>query len=828
MKIHRTIILCALSMLMARQFYAQTPADQDHMLQFTPTQLAIVPVSTDSLNPGGEFTMSAWVYIYEPEPWAIFMGKSFESRHIDPWYHFALSLNDLGDKITFSQSTGVAGSLREITSTSTVQPYHWVHVAASLKNDTMRLFVNGSEEAWCISAGVPARSAVPFSLGAVAPLVENYCCGFSGVLAQAGIWYTALNAADISMYADSVLTGNEPGLRAYWPLNEGSGQIAHDLSPNHLDLRLGLQPSDELQDPAWIMEYIVTNGPFFKRHFRNMPDTASNYGDFYVFDYNSDGTDDFITTTVHIPPTVPATYQALKSFGCTNGILTNSTDSVLGWIEMVQPRHTTINDFNNDGLNDIFIVGHGTDTPPYGGEQSKLLVQTPSGTLNDETNTRIPAASDFTHHVSSGDVNGDGFPDIFMDNVFGGTNGPRLYYNNASGILSVAPGTLDPVVSNMVKKYTGCCFFDADNDGDDDLYLGGHGGLLSGENFPMDIIYLNDGSGHFTGDTALLPPRHGGPQWGSLAVACADFDQNGYQDLLLSVHNLYSDPTVQLLLNNGNLTFTDATNRIPVTWGSGTGHLCWIDTADFNNDGWMDFLLSKGGDIFTHRLFLNSGQAKFVDATYLIPFTLPDIPAARPGKFDSDNDADIIIIWQNIYCFFENFKDFKNSIATINPSGVVLVPDTSSFALQLNANTGTNLTYRWLHNGQEINGATGTSYTASLAGEYRVIVKHDFYPADTSIACIIGQQEPSGISSCVIEKISVIPNPSTGIFKLTGLPAGTEKFSIAVTNITGNTLLSKEVSTPEPFIDITVLPQGIYFIAIRSHNLAKTLRIIKL
>jgi large repetitive protein len=55
----------------------------------------------------------------------------------------------------------------------------------------------------------------------------------------------------------------------------------------------------------------------------------------------------------------------------------------------------------------------------------------------------------------------------------------------------------------------------------------------------------------------------------------------------------------------------------------------------------------------------------------------------------------------------------------------------------LNANTGTGLTYKWLRDLTEINGATSPGYTATQAGSYRVIVTNSSNCSDTSVATVV-------------------------------------------------------------------------------------------
>ena len=55
---------------------------------------------------------------------------------------------------------------------------------------------------------------------------------FKGQIAEARVWNKALSQTEIQSNLSRRLVGNEPGLVAYWPLNEGSGTIAHDKTNN--------------------------------------------------------------------------------------------------------------------------------------------------------------------------------------------------------------------------------------------------------------------------------------------------------------------------------------------------------------------------------------------------------------------------------------------------------------------------------------------------------------------------------------------------------------------------------------------------------------------
>ena len=72
---------------------------------------------------------------------------------------------------------------------------------------------------------------------------------FNGEVASLAIWNIALSSNQVVADMTATLTGNEPGLQAYYPLNEGSGVIVHDLTANHHDGTLETANGSSL--PSW-------------------------------------------------------------------------------------------------------------------------------------------------------------------------------------------------------------------------------------------------------------------------------------------------------------------------------------------------------------------------------------------------------------------------------------------------------------------------------------------------------------------------------------------------------------------------------------------------
>jgi len=107
----------------------------------------------------------------------------------------------------------------------------------------------------------------------------------------------------------------------------------------------------------------------------------------------------------------------------------------------------------------------------------------------------------------------------------------------------------------------------------------------------------------------------------------ADYDGDGYTDLLLQGNKLYH--------NNGNETFTEVSSSAGI---SGSGASCW---GDFNNDGHLDFYSVAGGG----TLMINDGDGTFTNSSTDIPANpYPSYPrSVGCADFTGDGYLDLYV-----------------------------------------------------------------------------------------------------------------------------------------------------------------------------------------
>src|SRR5260221_2069818 len=161
--------------------------------------------------------------------------------------------------------------------------------------------------------------------------------------------------------------------------------------------------------------------------------------------------------------------------------------------------------------------------------------------------------------IAVADVNGDGLDDFY---VGGATNqSGALFIQQANGKFKKGPvSSIDSLSDDM-----GVLFFDADNDGDDDLYIASGGTEhVKGSPLYRDHLYINDGRGNFKSAPDALPDIR---QSGS-AVVAADYDRDGDLDLFIGgriIPGEYPLPADSHLLRNDMTTtgrFVDVTKEV--------------------------------------------------------------------------------------------------------------------------------------------------------------------------------------------------------------------------------------------------------------------------
>ena len=387
-------------------------------------------------------------------------------------------------------------------------------------------------------------------------------------------------------------------------------------------------------------------------------------------DFNNDGLLDLLVTGATNGSVSDGISQIWQNLG--NGSFSNINISLPG----VSASSVAWADFDNDGFLDILLTG--TDTTGNG--LSQVWHNNGDGTFT-LTSSGLPGVG--SSSVAVADFDNDGRLDILLTGSSSSGRISQVWRNQGDGTFASMNVPLPGVNFGSVACN------DFDKDGNVDILLTGVG--ASGR---LTQLWRNNGTGSFSLINAGLPAVR------ESSVAWADFDNDGYPDIVLTGGAL-----AQVWRNNHDGTFTNLNVGLPnVAYSS-------VAVADFDNDGLQDILLSgtvdSTGPGSLTRLFRNLGNGSFTNT----PINLPGawIGASAWGDFDNDGRLDFLmtgwdtnsnpttLLWQNLNTQTNNAPAAPTGIAaTAGSSGGMLSwtagtdAQTPAPGLTYNVRVGTN------------------------------------------------------------------------------------------------------------------------------------------
>ncbi|MEM8890997.1 MAG: VCBS repeat-containing protein, partial [Bacteroidota bacterium] len=242
-------------------------------------------------------------------------------------------------------------------------------------------------------------------------------------------------------------------------------------------------------------------------------------------------------------------------------------------------------------------------------------------------------------HIAKADVNGDGLEDFFIGGA--ANSAGAMYEQQRDG--SFLPTNEALFNQDRASEDMDCIFFDADNDGDQDLYVarGGNEFLIK-SNVLVDQLYLNDGSGKFSRSPQYLPTFK--PE-SSACVQAADYDKDGDMDLFVGIRAIPGYYGVSangyLLNNNGKGVFKNVT-KIAAPELENLGMIKDIIWMDFDGDEDEDMIVS--GEWMPISFFENNGgKFRQIDAISNADKSSGWWNCMQAGDFDKDGDLDLIV-----------------------------------------------------------------------------------------------------------------------------------------------------------------------------------------
>ncbi|MBT8394613.1 MAG: T9SS type A sorting domain-containing protein [Flavobacteriaceae bacterium] len=518
-------------------------------------------------------------------------------------------------------------------------------------------------------------------------------------------------------------------------------------------------------------------------------------------DFDNDGWDDITLTKEN--------GQSFSFYKNVNGSFQESTLNIPAITH--QTKQINWVDYDNDGDKDLFIT---SDT-----DGNRLFEHTGNFDFQDVTAASgISSANMFSYGSSWGDINNDGYLDLFVSNRTN-TIPNKLYKNNGNGTftdVSVTAGIDQTAVASFCSA-----FFDLNNDGYQDIYVS------NDKPQNPNKLYKNDGDGTFTDISASSGTNIG---IDAMTVTIGDFNNDSWFDIYVS-----NNPDGNVLFkNNGDDTFTDIAQSSGTIFNSvGWGASFFDADNDMDLDlyvcGMFDdsqstfltgaFYDNNGNETFTlsNSCFPGDGRASFSSA-------VGDINNdGLPDMIVTNNDDENIFVWKNKTTTSNNWLKVNLEGTTSNKEGIGSV-------IEMSAN-GTSY-YRYLicgegylsqNSGTEIFGL-GSNVIADyvkvtwLSGSVDILYNVNA----NQVLNIIEGSSPLSIEDKILEEVNIYPNPVANILNI----ESHELLDIELYDVLGRKQNLKYLDSSKR-IDVSFLMNGLYFLQLKKDKEKAIYKIIK-
>lgn len=223
-----------------------TPLPSNYALQFDGADDFVSLVDSGDFDFDNSFTVEAWVKplsLAAPNGYKALISGVFSDPPISGggWTVFL----DSRDYSNWGLSVCVPGCEAAFSGSGGLQVSEWQHIAATYNGNKIIIYRNGETIANAIQSG--NVTDVNFILLGI------WEKSFNGLIDEVRVWNTARTQNQIQTNMNRALSGQEKGLIGYWQLDDGTGQIVVDSTPNHNNGRLGSSSTEDSNDPTWVV-----------------------------------------------------------------------------------------------------------------------------------------------------------------------------------------------------------------------------------------------------------------------------------------------------------------------------------------------------------------------------------------------------------------------------------------------------------------------------------------------------------------------------------------------------------------------------------------------
>jgi len=385
-------------------------------------------------------------------------------------------------------------------------------------------------------------------------------------------------------------------------------------------------------------------------------------------DLDGDGDQDIVMTFLDYP--TGSVLTSLRLWENVNGVFVPRNTAVTNQNILSFPGRVFSADFNLDGKKDIYVGTFGNELIAPQGLTAKDVVFLNEGGFNFRVDSSANFPLSWAHGSRIGDINNDGRTDIFSSGM---AYWPSYFFLNENTWNVIDAGYTGPVPKrgHVEDSYIA----DIDADGYSDLVIGTWSQNTKSSSssivlFPAQV-YWGAKNGISTSKTDL-PFVQRLSQWDTTTFATAVGDINGdtLPDIVLAHTNdgsvvlggtffpeweadLNRIPraqtatanATQILINNGDRTFTDITARSPELQNTLSSPFFNLRLIDFNQDGYLDIFggvlsYQQGGPSF---IYINDGNGKFTALSITSNLSLSSGAIYTPFPIDVNNDGAVDI-----------------------------------------------------------------------------------------------------------------------------------------------------------------------------------------